>query len=80
MGEMRIRVAVVVFLVASSLPASGWAGAAVYDIDQAVALAQEKNPEIAIARKKLEAARGGLVEARSGYLPAFVTTGLPRER
>jgi HAE1 family hydrophobic/amphiphilic exporter-1 len=80
MGEMRIRVAVVVFWVVCSLPASGSAGATVYDIDQAVAVAQEKNPEIAIARKKVEAARGGLVEARSGYLPAVVSTGLARER
>jgi outer membrane protein len=80
MGEMRIRVPVVVFLAACNLPASSWAGPTVYDIDQAVAVAQEKNPEIAIARKKLEAARGGLVEARSGYLPAVVSTGLARER
>ena len=80
MGEMRIRVPVVVFLAACNLPASSWVGAAVYDIDQAVAVAQEKNPEIAIARKKVEAARGGLVEARSGYLPAVVSTGLARER
>ncbi len=77
---MRIRVPVAVFLVACNLPPSSWAGPAVYDIDQAVAVAQDKNPEIAIARKKVEAARGGLMEARSGYLPAVVSTGLARER
>src|SRR6516162_956989 len=40
----------------------------VYDIEQAVALAQERNPEILIAQKKVMAARGGFIEARSGYL------------
>src|SRR3977135_1203575 len=80
MGEMRIRVTSAVFLVACNLAISDWAGAVVYDIDQAVAVAQEKNPEIAIARKKVEGARGGVVEARAGYLPAVVSTGLARER
>ncbi len=51
-----------------------------YDVDQAVAVAREQNPEIVIARKKIEAARGGLTEARSGLLPAVVSTGLLRER
>ncbi|MEP6603015.1 MAG: TolC family protein [Spartobacteria bacterium] len=51
-----------------------------YDMEEAVALAQAQNPEITIARKKVEAARGGLIEARSGYLPAVVSTGLARER
>lgn len=77
---MRISVPVVVFLVVCNLPTGSWAGAPVYDVDQAVAVAQEKNPEIAIARKKVEGARGGVVEARSGYLPAVVSTGLARER
>ena len=48
--------------------------------DQAVALAMKQNPEIAIARKQLEAARGGVVEARSGYLPSVVASGLYRKR
>src|ERR1700738_2570380 len=77
---MRISVPVVVFLVVCNLPTGSWAGAPVYDVDQAVAVAQEKNPEIAIARKKVEGARGGVVEARSGYLPAVVSTRLARER
>ena len=41
----------------------------VYGVEQAVALAQERNPEILIAHKKVTAARGGFIEARSGYLP-----------
>ncbi len=49
-------------------------------IDQIVALAREHNPEIAIARKKIEAARGGQLEARAGYLPSVVTNGLYRRR
>ena len=56
------------------------AGPSPYSIDQAVAAANEHNPDIAIARKKVEAARGGLIQARSGFLPAVVSTGLFRER
>ena len=44
---------------------------------EAVALAKQQNPEIAIARKQVEAARGGRVEARSGRLPAVISSGLP---
>ncbi len=45
-------------------------GATRYTIDDVVRLAQAQNPEIAIARKKIQAARGGEIEARSGYLPS----------
>ena len=51
-----------------------------YNVDEAVALAQAQNPEIAIARKKVQAARGSFIEARSGYLPSVLSTGLARER
>jgi outer membrane protein len=51
-----------------------------HTIEEAVALAQSQNPDIAVARQKLNAARGGLIEARSGYLPSVVSTGLFRER
>lgn len=51
-----------------------------YSMDEAVAAADEHNPDVAIARKKVEAARGGLIQARSGFLPAVVSTGLFRER
>jgi outer membrane protein TolC len=51
-----------------------------YSVEQAVVLAQEQNSEVAIARKKVQAARGGLIEARSGYLPSVLATGLARER
>ena len=42
--------------------------------------ADSHNPDIAIARKKVEAARGGLIQARSGYLPSVISTGLLRQR
>src|SRR5256714_7235398 len=51
-----------------------------YGIEQAVALAQERNPEILIARKKVTAARGGFIEARSGYLPSVSSSGLYDKR
>ena len=47
---------------------------------EAVALAKQQNPEVAIARKQVEAARGGRVEARSGKLPAVISSGLLRKR
>ena len=60
----------------------GWleAGVPVYTIDQAVALAKAQNPDVVIARKKIEAARGDLVAARAGFLPAVVSTGLIDKR
>ncbi len=51
-----------------------------YEIEQGVALADAQNPEIIIARKKMEAARGGLIEARSGYLPSVMSSGFADKR
>ena len=51
-----------------------------YTIEQAVAIAQAQNPEIAIARKTMQAARGGLIEARSGFLPWVSSTGFYDKR
>src|SRR5881394_1876570 len=51
-----------------------------YTIEQAVDLAQEHNPEILIARKKVIAARGDFIEARSGYLPWLSSSGLYDKR
>jgi outer membrane protein len=78
-NQMRLAFAAVVVLVALILAGSIPAEAATYGIEEAVALAQAQNPEIAIARKKIQAARGGMIEARSGYLPSVVSTGLFRE-
>ncbi|HKS04453.1 MAG TPA: TolC family protein [Chthoniobacterales bacterium] len=52
----------------------------VYGVDEAVALAQQRNPEILIAHKKVTAARGGFIEARSGYLPSLSSSGLYDKR
>lgn len=49
-------------------------------LDEAVEIAREQNPEIVIARKQLEAARGNVIEARAGYLPSVVSSGLMRKR
>jgi outer membrane protein len=51
-----------------------------YTVEQGVALATEKNPEIIMARKQVEAARGGLIQARSGYLPSLLSTGFADKR
>ena len=63
-----------------TLPIAGQAARPNYGIDDAVALAKRQNLEIAIARKQIHAARGGLVEAHSGYLPSLVSTGLYDKR
>jgi outer membrane protein TolC len=49
-------------------------------LEEALALAREKNPEIVIARKQVEAARGGVMEARAGFLPSVVSSGFLRKR
>jgi outer membrane protein TolC len=51
-----------------------------YTMEDVVRLAQAQNPEIAIARKKIQAARGGEIEARSGNLPSVLSNGLYRRR
>jgi outer membrane protein len=51
-----------------------------YALEQAVALAQERNPDILIARKRVQAARGSWIEARSGYLPSVSSSGLYDKR
>ena len=79
---MRLKFAAISMLIASALAASPkalWA-LPVYTIDQAVAVAQEHNPEILIARKKVLAARGGFIEARSGFLPSLTSSGLYDKR
>src|SRR5438309_9932112 len=69
-----------VALLAIGLLANARAQLPSYEIEQGVALADAQNPEIIIARQKVEAARGGLIEARSGYLPSVVTSGIADKR
>jgi outer membrane protein TolC len=79
---MRLKLAAISMLIAFALAASPealWA-LPVYTIDEAVAVAQEHNPEILIARKKVLAARGGFIEARSGFLPSLTSSGLYDKR
>src|SRR5213082_3636608 len=52
----------------------------VYTIEQAVDLAQERNPDILIARKKVVGAHGSFIEARSGFLPSLTSSGLYDKR
>ena len=75
---LRPRVAFVLLVAGFSVEANGQMPT--YTIDQGVALAGEQNPEIIIARKKIEAARGGFIEARSGFLPSVLSTGLIDKR
>src|SRR3954454_6012754 len=70
----------VVLLMASGLGAGVSKAGPAFTVDEAVARARKQNPEILMAGKLLEAARGGVTEARSGYLPGVVSTGLLRKR
>src|SRR2546429_4011651 len=54
--------------------------APVYTIEQAVAGAQEHNPDILIARKRAQGARGSWIEARAGFLPSVSSSGLYDKR
>src|SRR5213595_1949533 len=74
--EMRLELAAAALFITFGLPAPLQAAIPTYTVEEAVALAQAQNPEIAIARKQVQAARGGLIEARSGYLPSVGSTGL----
>jgi outer membrane protein len=51
-----------------------------FTVDQAVATARKQNAEILMAAKQLEAAKGSVTEARAGFLPGVVSTGLLRKR
>src|SRR5436309_5195955 len=77
---MRLEFSAAALLLTFGLPAPSWAAVPAYTIDEGVALAQAQNPEIAIARKKVQGARGGWIEARSGYLPSLSSSGLYDKR
>jgi outer membrane protein len=77
---MRLKFAAISILVAAFSLFSTAFGASTYTIEQAVALAQAQNPDIVIARQKVIAARGGLIEARSGFLPSLTSSGLYDKR
>jgi outer membrane protein TolC len=79
---MRLNFAAISVLIAALFSVSPRAVEAipVYSIDQAVVVAQEHNPDILIARKKVQAAHGGWIEARSGYLPSLSSSGLYDKR
>ena len=82
---VRTKHAVRVISVLGAVLATGFGGVTyaqppTYTIDQGVALADSQNPDILIARKKLEAARGSLIEARAGYLPSVVSSGFADKR
>lgn len=77
---MRRSSRVLLFLMASAFGARFGAAGPAYSVDEAVALAKKQNPEILMAAKQVEAARGGVVEARAGFLPGVVSNGILRKR
>ena len=79
-GWMRRSSRIVLFLMALELGMAGAQAGPAYTVEEAVAAAKKQNPEILMAAKQLEAARGGVVEARAGFLPSVVSTGLLQKR
>ncbi len=77
---MRLEFSAAALLLTFGSPVPSRAAVPSYAIDEGVALAQAQNPEIAIARKKVQGARGGWIEARSGYLPSLSSSGLYDKR
>jgi outer membrane protein len=77
---MRRSSRVLLLVMASAFGARFCQAGPAYSVDEAVALARKQNPEILMAAKQLEAARGGVLEARAGFLPGVVSNGLVRKR
>ncbi|HEY7001900.1 MAG TPA: TolC family protein, partial [Candidatus Udaeobacter sp.] len=77
---MRLELAAIIMLIAALSPCSNAFAGPTYTIEQAVAIAQERNPDILIARKQVQGARGGVIEARSGFLPWLSSNGLVDKR
>ena len=77
---MHSKFAAFSMLIAALSVASKGLALPIYTIEQAVAVAQEHNPDILIARKKVQAARGSWIEARSGRLPWLSSSGLYDKR
>src|SRR5438552_14164664 len=79
---MRLKFVAISMLIAAALPGLPKVVGAVpaYTIEQAVAVAQERNPDILIARKKVVGAHGGFIEARSGFPPSLTSNGLYDKR
>ena len=80
MAATRLQLGVFVCALACGVCPGGRAETPSYTVEQGVALADTQNLEIIIAQKKVEAARGGLIEARSGYLPSVVSNGFADKR
>src|SRR5467141_3651461 len=79
---MRLKFVAISMLITAALPGLPKVVGAVpaYTIEQAVAVAQQRNPDILIARKRVVGAHGGFIEARSGFLPSLTSSGLYDKR
>ena len=77
---MRLEFAAAALFITFGLPAPLQAAIPAYTVDEAVAVAQDRNPDILIARKKVVQAHGGFIEARSGFLPSLTSSGLYDKR
>jgi outer membrane protein len=77
---MRLEFAAAALFITFGFPAPLQAAIPAYTVEEAVAVAQDRNPDILIARKKVVQAHGGFIEARSGFLPSLTSSGLYDKR
>lgn len=77
---MRLEFAAAALFITFGFPAPLQAAISAYTVEEAVAVAQDRNPDILIARKKVVQAHGGFIEARSGFLPSLTSSGLYDKR
>ena len=77
---MRCSFRIVILLMALELGRASAQADPAYSVEEAVVFAKKQNAEILMAAKQMEAARGGVIEARAGFLPGVVSTGLLRKR
>jgi len=78
--QWRLGLRVALALIPAVLSGRIAAETPTYTVEQGVSLADAQNPEIVIARKKIEAARGDFISARAGYLPSVISNGLYDKR
>lgn len=59
----------------SANPAAAASSGPVFTLDECIDLALRQNPDVLVAKKRVEEAAGGVIEARAGYLPSVTASG-----
>ena len=70
-----MRLAACLLLPAAACRADGPAKVPVYALEDCIALARKQNPDVLVAAKRVDAARGVVTSAKAGVYPAVSTSG-----